>query len=127
MKKAQTWEANGSGLKSWLFRVARNFMHRLQNARKDQNQLKMLSLSLIQLTDMPPTGASILPNTMERALAALPETPTDRDRAEFHYEGFSGSEAANLLDISVEAVESLLARASPQPCDRPCNPMRENY
>jgi RNA polymerase sigma-70 factor (ECF subfamily) len=44
------------------------------------------------------------------ALAELPE----RQQTAIvlvHYEGFSGSEAANLLDISVEAVESLLARA----------------
>jgi RNA polymerase sigma-70 factor (ECF subfamily) len=47
---------------------------------------------------------------IEAALAGLPE----RQRAAVvlvHYQGFSGREAASALDVSVEALESLLARA----------------
>tara|TARA_Y100001936_G_scaffold254133_1_gene325461 strand:- start:14432 stop:14701 length:270 start_codon:yes stop_codon:yes gene_type:complete len=48
--------------------------------------------------------------SVKHALGALPE----RQQTAIilvHYEGYSGVETAEFLDISVEAVESLLARA----------------
>jgi RNA polymerase sigma-70 factor (ECF subfamily) len=109
MKKAQTWEANGFGLKSWLFRVARNLC--IDYKRKKRPEPIENADFIADPIDRHATDRRIdIVNTMERALAALPE-PQQTAIVLVHYEGFSGSEAANLLDISVEAVESLLARA----------------
>lgn len=109
MKKAQTWEANGFGLKSWLFRVARNLC--IDYKRKKRPEPIENAEFIADPIDRHATDRRIdIVNTMERALAALPE-PQQTAIVLVHYEGFSGSEAANLLDISVEAVESLLARA----------------
>ena len=109
MKKAQTWEANGAGLKSWLFRVARNLC--IDHKRKKRPEPIENAEFIGDPVDGDATNRRIdIANTVKLALAELPE----RQQTAIvlvHYEGFSGSEAANLLDISVEAVESLLARA----------------
>ncbi|MGB0576394.1 MAG: sigma-70 family RNA polymerase sigma factor [Alphaproteobacteria bacterium] len=109
MKKAQSWEANGAGLKSWLFRVARNLC--IDQKRKKQPEPIENADFIIDPIDDAATDRRIdIANTVKLALAELPE----RQQTAIvlvHYEGFSGSEAANFLDISVEAVESLLARA----------------
>ena len=109
MTKAQTWEANGAGLKSWLFRVARNLC--IDHKRKKRPEPIGNAEFIGDPVDGDATNRRIdIANTVKLALAELPE----RQQTAIvlvHYEGFSGSEAANLLDISVEAVESLLARA----------------
>jgi RNA polymerase sigma-70 factor, ECF subfamily len=109
MKKAQTWEPNGAGLKSWLFRVARNLC--IDHKRKKRPEPIENAEFIEDPVDGNATDRRIdIANTVKVALAELPE----RQQTAIvlvHYEGFSGNEAANLLDISVEAVESLLARA----------------
>jgi RNA polymerase sigma-70 factor, ECF subfamily len=109
MKKAQTWEANGAGLKSWLFRVARNLC--IDHKRKKRPEPIENAEFISDPIDGDATDRRIdITNTVKLALGKLPE----RQQTVIvlvHYEGFSGNEAANLLDISVEAVESLLARA----------------
>lgn len=109
MKKAQTWEAGGASLKSWLYRVARNLC--IDHKRKKRPEPIEHAEHLSDPVDGHATDRRIdIANSVRTALAALPE----RQQTAIvlvHYQGFSGRETADLLDISVEAVESLLARA----------------
>lgn len=106
---AAAWRVGEAGLKSWLYRVAFNLCHdRLRRRR-------------LVLMDEPPESVDPAPRPGEamvedergaavrRALDSLPE----RQRAALilsYYEEMSQAEAARLLEISEEALESLLAR-----------------
>jgi RNA polymerase sigma-70 factor (ECF subfamily) len=109
MRKAPDWESGGATLRTWLFRVALNLCIDIKRSRKFEP---------IDTADMLPdpigteqTDARIdLERIVRGAIAALPE----RQQTAIvlvHYEGFSGTEAADALGITVEALESLLARA----------------
>lgn len=106
---AAGWRPGEAGLKSWLYRVAFNLSHdRLRRRR-------------LVLMDEPPETVDPAPRPGEameedergmavrNALGRLPE----RQRVALvlsYYEGLSQAEAAGLLEISEEALESLLAR-----------------
>ncbi|MDA1326771.1 MAG: sigma-70 family RNA polymerase sigma factor [Proteobacteria bacterium] len=108
MRKAPDWENGGATLRTWLFRVALNLCIDIKRSRKFEP---------IDTADMLPdpigteqTDARIdLERIVRGAIAALPE----RQQTAIvlvHYEGFSGTEAADALHITVDALESLLAR-----------------
>lgn len=93
--------------KTWLYRIARNqCIDRLRKRRDASADLEALS------SGDRPSGLLARKETaeeVEAALAALPE----RQRAAItlvHYEGLDGSEACDVLEVSSEALESLLAR-----------------
>ncbi len=109
MKKAADWQSNGGAtLRTWLFRVALNLCIDHKRTRRTE--------PLDTIGETPdPTDQAVLDHRIDLgqnvriALANLPE----RQQAAIalvHFEGFSGAEAADALDISVEALESLLAR-----------------
>lgn len=108
MRKAPDWESGGANLRTWLFRVTLNLCIDIKRSR----QLEPMD-SADTLPD--PIGADQidgrldLEHTVRGAIRQLP----DRQQTAIvlvHYEGFSGMEAAEALDITVEALESLLAR-----------------
>ena len=109
LKKAPNWEPGGASLKGWLFRVARNLC--IDHKRKKRPEPIETAEDLSDPLDGHATDRRIdIATTVKNALNDLPE----RQRTAIiliHYEGFSGAETANMLDISIEAVESLLARA----------------
>ena len=109
MKKAHTWEPGRATLKNWLFKVARNLC--IDYKRKKRPDPIETAYDLLDPNDDDTTDRRIdIANIVKTALGSLPE----RQKTAIvlvHYEGFSGAETAELLDISVEAVESLLARA----------------
>jgi RNA polymerase sigma-70 factor, ECF subfamily len=105
---ARTWEANALVV-TWLLRVARNLcIDRLRRAARyseddtepsTDSQRPSLLLERRELSE-----------TVQRAVDALPA----RQRAALllsHYEGLGNLEIAAILELGVEAVESLLARA----------------
>ena len=108
MKKAHTWEPGDATLKGWLFKVARNLC--IDHKRKKRPDPIENAYDLLDPNDNNTTDRRIdIANIVKTALGLLPE----RQKTAIvlvHYEGFSGAETAELLDISVEAVESLLAR-----------------
>jgi len=110
MRKADTWEPGGAKVKTWLFRVAINQCIDRQRARRTT------SLDVLAEQTDPDTGGATVArdHALRRTVGgAVDDLPTRQKQALtlVHYQGFSQKEAADTLDISVEAVESLLARA----------------
>ena len=113
-RHAESWRpAHGARFSTWLYRVAVNAaLDRLRRRRGEQVDLTD------QLADPQPgperlLEASQLAAQIDAELQALP----DRQRAALvlaHYHGKSNPEIAELMEISIDAVESLLARARRQ-------------
>lgn len=106
---AATWRPGEAGLKSWLYRVAFNLSH----DRLRRRRLVLMDEPPETVDPAPRPGEAIEEDergrTVRTALDSLPE----RQRAALvlsYYEGLSQAEAAGLLEISEEALESLLAR-----------------
>jgi RNA polymerase sigma-70 factor, ECF subfamily len=97
-------------LATWLFRVAHNLaVDRLRGRR--ERELGGDALESAMAEDRPSglLQRKQVASAVEGALLALPE----RQRAAIalcHYEGLGNPEIAAVLDVSVEAVESLLSR-----------------
>jgi RNA polymerase sigma-70 factor (ECF subfamily) len=106
---ASRWRPGKAKFETWLYRVTMNKCYDRLRRRG--------TASLDEAADVPdsaPGADRVLENAglaaeVEAALAALPE----RQRAAIllcHYQECGNIEAAEILDISVEALESLLAR-----------------
>lgn len=109
-RNAASLELGPGGLRPWLTRVTSNLcIDRMRSSR---------NTSVVEEVPERPVPASQLRSLGERELsvrvdAALKELP-DRQRLAltlFHYEGLSQIEVGQILGVSDEAVESLLARA----------------
>jgi len=107
--KISSWELGGAAvLRTWLYRVTINLCI-------DRHR-KRLPEPVAELPEVPDEASARAEEGLDRrrfvreALSALPE----RQRtaiALIYYQGFTNREAAELMDVSIEAVESLLARA----------------
>ncbi len=108
MKKAPGWRPGGAKLKTWLFRVAINLC---RDRRRAARPGPLADVGVDAVDDGPgPDRALDQVRAVRGALAQL----TGKQRAAVtlvHYQGFSNIEAAEILELSVEALESLLARA----------------
>ena len=107
---AGTLELGPGGVRPWLRRVVTNLC--LDHLRR--HRLTSVVAEVPETPEAPAQSRSLeeaeLSVRVEAALAALPE----RQRVAltlFHYEGLSQIEVGDMLGISDEAVESLLARA----------------
>lgn len=108
-KQAPTWKPGAAKFDTWLHRVTLNLCYdRLRQRRETP---------MAEPPDRPDPGpapdrgleASELGAQVDRALQALPE----RQREAIvlcHYQELSNIEAAELMGVSVEAMESLLSR-----------------
>lgn len=108
IRKAQDWRSGGATLRTWLFRVALNLCIDRKRARRMQ-PLDSAEETADPVDDGAVNSTFDLQNHVRAAVRDLPE----RQQAAIilvHYEGFSGTEAADILNVSVEALESLLAR-----------------
>lgn len=109
-KIAPDWQEQGAAMGTWLYRVASNLcIDRLRRTRP------LGSDAVPEIADERP-GAQGRMEAADRAAAlhaALGALP-DRQRLALvlrHFEELGNPEIAEILDTSVEAVESLLARA----------------
>ena len=105
---ADRWCPQGATARGWFYRIAYNLcIDVLRRQRPTSDELDRLVVS--------DTPEQILTNHareqgIRKAMDALPE----RQRTALYlcgYQGLSNKEAAHILEVSVEALESLLARA----------------
>lgn len=109
LRKAQTWQAGGPKLRTWLYRVAINLC--IDRKRRQQpTSLEGLGEDAVVPLHAAPAAAMDQRIAVRDALDALPE----RQKMAIvliHYQGLTCREAARLLDCSEDALESLLSRA----------------
>ncbi len=107
---ADSWQPGKAGVSTWLHRIAHNLC--IDYLRKDKSSVSVEPPDELESSERPDR----LPEQQERsealrlALNALPE----RQRSALilsHYQGLSNREVAQIMDISVDALESILARA----------------
>jgi RNA polymerase sigma-70 factor (ECF subfamily) len=110
-KQAPHWQSGGARFDTWLHRVTLNLCYdRLRERRNDEPYDEERDFA-----DPAPPADEALQHAqrsaiVSAALASLP--PRQREALVLqYYQGLSNSEAAALMSISVEALESLLARA----------------
>lgn len=117
-RQAPDWRAGEARISTWLYRVTRNLC--IDRIRKRRPTADIDNVA--EPADPAPTVLDRLASSEEsRALAqAILELP-ERQRDALvlrHFEGLGNPEIAERLECSVEAVESLLARARRQLADK---------
>lgn len=108
-QNAVTWQPGRVKFSTWLHRIARNLCI---DAFRRARPAVPLQAEPIDREAPPPDASSEqaeLRRVMHRALAALPER--QRTALLLCHRGMKGRDAAAVLEVSVEALESLLARA----------------
>lgn len=108
-KHAGRWRPTGAKLTTWLHRIALNLcLNKKERTRETPSELA------VEHAEGGPEPAEIAGRRdMEKHVnAALAELPTNQRAAITlcHYQGMRNAEAADILGVSVEALESLLAR-----------------
>ncbi|MEM7670657.1 MAG: sigma-70 family RNA polymerase sigma factor [Pseudomonadota bacterium] len=113
-KQATTWRVGEAKVTTWIYRVTQNLC--IDRLRRRRN-----TTDIDQIPEPEDDGPSVLEvittDERNRALAAEIEKLPDRQREALllrHFEEFSNPDIAERLDCTVEAVESLLARARRQ-------------
>jgi len=113
-RQAGDWRAGEARISTWLYRVTHNLCIDRIRKRRPMSDIE----NVAEPHDPTPSVLERLANSEEsralaRAILALPE----RQRQALvlrHFEGISNPEIGERLECSVEAVESLLARARRQ-------------
>lgn len=111
--QAQRWDSQQAVLSTWLHRIAHNLC--IDALRKRGKVRESSDEELGQLLDDHETFEQEISREsrqiqLHKAIAALPE----RQRSALiltHFQGLSNKEVAQILDVSVDALESLLSRA----------------
>jgi RNA polymerase sigma-70 factor (ECF subfamily) len=109
-RQAPAWRAGGARLDTWMHRVALNLCY--DRLRRGREQPTAEPPEQVDPGPAPDRGlnAQDVGRAVETALRALPE----RQRTAIvlcHYQELGNIEAAALMEVSVEALESLLSRA----------------
>lgn len=108
-RTASVWQPGRARFDTWLHTVVLNLCRdRLRRKRE------VIDGSMLEPVDSTPDAEAGLieaerSHAVADAIAALPERQRDAILL-VHYQDLSGADAASVLDISVEALESLLAR-----------------
>ncbi len=110
MTKASRWQPDGARLGTWLYRVTVNLCIDRQRQRRRFTFVEDMK----EMADT--TFATALDHRIDlgQAIRAALDALNPRQRAAVllvHYQGQTNIEAAAALDVSIDALESLLARA----------------
>ncbi len=111
---AEKWEPGRAQFGTWLHRVAANLC--LDRLRRQRNTVDIDEMPDLVSGDPAPDQRLEADELAARVEAALQQLP-ERQRAAIalsHYQGLSNIETAEILEVSVEAVESLLSRGRRQ-------------
>lgn len=109
-KNAAKWEPKGFTFRSWLYRITYNLC--IDELRKRKPVTDVEDEVLPSLGDQPDEGL-YRDQQQQKVAHALDELP-ERQRTAITlcvYQGMSNRDAAQVMEISVEALESLLSRA----------------
>ncbi|MGZ3298423.1 MAG: RNA polymerase sigma factor, partial [Asticcacaulis sp.] len=109
-KQAASWVPGKARIDTWMHRVALNLCYDRLRRRREQ-----VSTDDIELTDPSDSAHARIEQSqqaqaLQTALSALPERQREAIVLSY-YQEMSNLEAATLMGVSVEALESLLARA----------------
>ncbi|NDH26395.1 MAG: sigma-70 family RNA polymerase sigma factor, partial [Rhodobacteraceae bacterium] len=108
-RMAPNWAEDGTKVSTWLYKVVQHLCYdRLR--RKPSTSLADIG----EPKDSEPAAAEMLQdqtraNALYRALAELPDRQRDAVSMR-HLDGMSNPEIAEIMELSVEAVESLISR-----------------
>ena len=108
--RAATWKPNRVKFTTWLHRIAHNLCIDHHRRRRDVEDVDVDTLDGAGPAAEQAPANERLRQALDRALADLPE----RQRTALllcHRQNMSNREAAEVLSVSVDALESLLARA----------------
>lgn len=113
-RQAGDWRVGEARISTWLYRVTHNLCIDRIRKRRPTTAIE----NVAEPIDPTPSALETLTNSEEsralaRAILALPERQSQAVVLR-HFEGLSNPEIGERLDCSVEAVESLLARARRQ-------------
>jgi len=113
-RQAPDWRAGEARISTWLYRVTRNLcIDRIRKRRPIADIDNVAAPEDPAPSVLERLAASEESRALARAILALPERQRDAIVLR-HFEGLGNPEIAARLDSSVEAVESLLARARRQ-------------
>ena len=107
---ARTWQGNRVRFTTWLYRIARNLCIDSYRRQRETEELDPRTTAADGDGPDEAPGRERLLRVLNRGLAELPE----RQRTALllcHRQGMTNRQAADVLEVSVDALESLLARA----------------
>jgi RNA polymerase sigma-70 factor (ECF subfamily) len=109
-QRASDYKPQAARAKTWLYRIAHNLCIDRLRARKPLADLDSEELAPVSAAQGSLLDEKRRAERLEQAIAGLPERQAAAV-ALVHFEGLSGAEAAQVLDVSEGALESLLSRA----------------
>ena len=114
-RQAAKWRSGEARFDTWLHRVALNLCHDRLRRRKERPLSEEDTVAMVDHSPSPQEQLETLHSSerMAAALAALPERQREAIVLQY-YQELSNIDAAALMNISVEALESLLSRARRQ-------------
>lgn len=109
-KQARSWKPGGARFDTWMHRVALNLCYDRLRRRREKPMAEPPEQTDPGVSAERGLEQRETARQVEAALAALP--PRQREAVVLcHYQELSNIDAAALMEVSVEALESLLSRA----------------
>ncbi len=109
-KQAKVWVPGKARIDTWMHRVALNLCYDRLRRRREQVSTDDIELTDPAISAPAKIEAAQTAVRVQNAISALPERQREAIVLTY-YQELSNSEAAALMKVSVEALESLLARA----------------
>jgi RNA polymerase sigma-70 factor (ECF subfamily) len=111
-KQAARWQPGNARVDTWLHRVALNLCYDRLRARRDEEPYDESHDAIADVAPIPEQALQAR-QRRDRVAAALARLPARQREALVlqYYQELSNREAAALMEVGIEALESLLARA----------------